>query len=901
MNSLARLGSIFDRRSIRYPLVRLIIAATLMLNNQRRDIQRTLTAAANAAGTAASAAVVFRDATAAGNVLRMFEAYPEVKAAALYDGGGQRLACYGDTGLLPPDAQAIGPIASNIAPLVNTATLHLPIVVDDAPVGTVYLQARLDAYWQTYLAAVATTFLAGLSAGALALLLAMRFLERIIQPLRQLAVAANEARLRQDFSPRAIPAADNEIGDLVGNFNALLAEVGAGREALQAYQNELERLVADRTDELSRTNRELVVAKEVAEAATQAKSLFLANMSHEIRTPMNAILGMAQLLQAPHAESKRQLFVTTLRSSAQSLLEIINNILDFSKIEAGRVTLEHIEFDLRQLIAECLDQIAPLAHEKGLELVEDIAPDLPAAAVGDPVHLRQIVNNLLSNAVKFTAAGEVVLQAEPRFDAGKGWRAVFRVRDSGIGIAADRQDHIFAVFSQADASTTRRYGGTGLGLNIAQQLARLMEGDICFESRVGQGSVFFAEVRLALAPAGADSGLAMAPPAEPAAVCIKVANAALRAALHRQFAAWGYSVRDIPAGTASCARACNHWLVIDQPTLEAMPAAVLEQWSEVCSSQRVIALMAFGSDFDAFLLDRIPHARLVTRPAHMSTIRRVLLDERRGVKLAQAGTAALAGPRRRILVVEDHPPNRLVLQEMLDRLGLDTIVAADGREALREFEVLRPDMILMDCQMPEMDGYEASSRIRDWEAGRGLARMPIVAITANALPEDLARCLAAGMDDYLAKPVLPASRKSSIGAIWRISERRSVPRRVVASSTSSTITTSTCWPASAALSPPAPPTRRRSCCIRSKAAATMSAASNWRPCASRSSYWRKRAASPRSHNASANSTPPMRACCPRYWLSAAPASETTCCNFPLNLSGPYPSIRPFQQTQPQRR
>jgi hypothetical protein len=295
MSKLIGRGSIFDRRSIRFPIIRLTVTAVLvgiglsllsdavlMFGNVRRDIERNLTAAAEAAGTAASAAVVFRDARAAHDIMRMFEAHPEIEAAGLFPKAGPRRAGDRAPSLLPQSGEDVSPAAPDIGMLAGTATIRLPIVVDDLAVGTVYVRAQLDTYWRTYLSTMAATIFVGLSAGALALLLAMRFLDRIIQPVRLLAEVARDARLRQDFRPRPIPAADDEIGDMVTNFNALLEEVDASRQSLQTYQGELERLVADRT-------AELFAAKETAEKANQAKSRFLAAASHDLRQPIQAM------------------------------------------------------------------------------------------------------------------------------------------------------------------------------------------------------------------------------------------------------------------------------------------------------------------------------------------------------------------------------------------------------------------------------------------------------------------------------------------------------------------------------------------------------------------------------------------------------------------------------------
>ena len=767
---MLNLARYLDRGSIRRRLFRIIVTiaafalclillsnAIIGLNNLKGDIRRNLTSVANAAGNAATAALVFNDKTAARSILAMMRAHEEVTAAALYTQQGILLASYGDAASAPLQLSGAPEHAPDITFPAAATTLLAPVLLDGEPVGRIFLKASLKRHWAGFF--VAQLALTGviLASYVLALLMGMRFLDRIVLPVSQLTTATRLVRQQEDYSLRVPGAGADEIGELVESFNTMLAEIESRDKALAAARDGLEQRVAERTREVTRANAELLRAKDAAEAATRAKSEFLANMSHEIRTPMNAIVGMAQLLQAHPPQKKRQLFLSTLQGSAESLLAIINDILDFSKAEAGRMELENTEFSLRQLIAETLDLVAPAAAAKGVELVEDVAAELPEMAIGDPVRLRQILNNLLANAVKFTECGEVVLHARPVFGAGETWRVIVEVGDTGIGIPQDAFERIFQPFFQADSSTTRRYGGTGLGLNIARQLARRMGGDIRVHSAVGEGTTFAVSVQLGFGATGKDTGLLPSPAQPGEVVCLNVANATLRQVLSHQLRRWGYAVpAEQPAGLPSCAPGCEGWLIVDMETLGTDPWESLKAWQRRCPHPRVVVLMTVSENFDEVPLKDLPHSHFLTRPVHSAMLWSTLADER------IAGTAEtqqeeLTGPRQRatILVAEDHPPNQLVMREMLETLGCDVLLAADGHEMLAVLAGTPVDLVFADCHMPGMDGYEASMRWRELESARGDGRhLPIVAITADTQPENQQRCFSMGMDDFLAKPVM---------------------------------------------------------------------------------------------------------------------------------------------------
>ena len=546
----------------------------------------------------------------------------------------------------------------------------------------------------------------------------------------------------------------------------------------------LEKLVDDRT-------RELRLAKETAESAVKAKSEFLANMSHEIRTPMNGVIGMADLLLDLELGPLQREYAETIRSSADSLLTVINGVLDFSKIEAGKLVLEQLDFDLTETVESALDVLAERAQAKGTELVMDLPPELPRLLRGAPGRLRQVLVNLVSNAVKFTTGGEIVIRVAQQAETLHRVVLRFEVRDTGLGIAAEVQAKLFQPFTQADSSTTRRYGGTGLGLAISRQLVTMMEGQIGVESALGRGSTFWFTVQLEKAAGGQPPVAGENDGWSNLRVLVVDDNASSRQVLRRQIFAWKLQKGSAESGREAlsllrAAAATGHpydiaLLDVAMPEMDGLALAHAIKTDPTIAGTKLIALTPLGHPLANQDMQADGIAASLSKPVKRSRLFDCLVavisqaemarpaEARPGLAplllLAPGVRAKLAGTR--ILLAEDNAVNKMVALALLKRLGCSADAVVNGIEVLDALQRIPYALIFMDCQMPEMDGLEATRLIRQREhdASRPCpwpVPVRIVALTASAMQGDREMFLAAGMDDYVSKPVRLADLQAAL-------------------------------------------------------------------------------------------------------------------------------------------
>ncbi len=764
--------------------IAVLLASTLFglaeVVSKRSDVAENLATLGGVVATNSAAAILLEDENQASEALMSLSAYPDIVRGQVITRDGHVFAGYRRDGEMPESRigeELVHDMVRNVATTGESQRRffgmhHLeavyPIHLDGELIGFLYLQSSLNELAATVNRIVMLALGTVLIAIVVAIAVSMPMQSLISHPVVSLSALMKRVTREQDYSLRAAPASSDEIGDLMHGFNAMLEQISTRDEQL-----------ADANVRLKRAVKGTLEARDAALSASRAKSEFLARMSHEIRTPMNGVLGMTDLLLAGNLGQTERKFAETIQQSGETLLAVINDILDFSKIEAGKLELDHSEFDMAEVVESVVGLLFGTAHGQGVELIADISPTTQTRVKGDQVRLRQVLMNLVGNAIKFTREGEIVLRLLTYADpAGvKGFRV--EVEDTGIGIEPEKEKAIFGRFAQADVSTTREYGGTGLGLAISRQLVELMGGKIGVDSAPGHGSTFWFTVMLPLAEQQEPGTRCEFDSLEGIRALVVDDNDTNREILERQLDAWAVDVVSA-TGAAEAIELLQDdesglfdIVLLDyfMPDTDALELAWAIRSRPDFGDPALLMLSSAGPDFDRKIIEEAGIDLYVAKPVRRDDLYAAVvrvLEDHEGATVASPTPGAVnpvpeAKVDLHVLLVEDTPVNLQVAEHMLASIGCDIAAVRNGQEALDALEQQAFDLVLMDCQMPVMDGFTATCKQREREAGTD-ARVPIIALTANALDEDRQRCVAAGMDDFISKPF---TRKALVETIAR--------------------------------------------------------------------------------------------------------------------------------------